>query len=335
MLGIKETFNPRSPKQVLDYLKSQGIRLSDTSEETLLVNKDKHDLISSLLELRTLVKLNGTLTGYRKWIDKDSLIHSDFATEGAETGRSASRNPNCQNVDPKARVIFTSRYPGGKLIQSDLSQLEYRLIAFATRDETLLKIFKDGKDIHSSAASLVYNKPIEQITKAERKEAKTLNYGSIYGCGKDRFYGMLGREDEALFYKAKALYPGVTIFKRKMEAQINHTGTVTNMFGRSRRFSGELDYSTFLEAFNGLFQSAGHSITKIVGIDLHNKLLGTDCLLVNECHDSFITDSRPENVQFVLDTIKSININHLIKEQFSVELDIPMFLETEVSDEWK
>src|ERR1700693_311476 len=224
------TFNPRSPKQVLEYLKSQGIRLPDSSEATLEVHKDRHPLIASLLELRTLVKLNGTLTGYRKWIDKDSLIHPSYGVEGTETGRCNCYDPNNQNVDPAMRGIFTSRFEGGKLISPDCSALEYREIAHASEDPILLKIFRDGKDIHKMAAVMLTGLPEDQITSELRRENKTTNYADCYGCGKDRFYGMLGREDEALFYKAKNMYPGVNLFKRKIEAQLGHTGTISNIF---------------------------------------------------------------------------------------------------------
>lgn len=330
-----ESFNPRSPAQVKNMLAKFGIKLPDTSESTLEANVSKHPLIQKILDLRKLTKFNSTLTGYKKWIDPSNLIHTDIAVEGTETGRSSSRNPNLQNVDPKIRPIFVSRYPGGILLQADLSQLEYRLIAFATRDERLLNIFKNGKDIHKIAATFITGKPEDQITKEERKECKTINYASIYGVGKKRFYASIGREDQDLYYRAKNLYPGVNKFKQKLEAQLKHTGLITNVFGRSRQFFGDISYSDLLESFNGLFQSAGASILKLIIIDLMPKLYETPCLLVNECHDSLIIDSPKEYSDFVLSAIKNINVNNLIKDYFDLTVDIPMFLEIEASNEWK
>ena len=332
---MTETFNPRSTKQLLTYFKSCGIKLPDTSEPTLKANKDKHPLIPIILDLRSESKCLSTLTGYRKWIDPNNLIHTELNVEGTETGRGASRNPNCQNVDPFIRAMATSRYPGGKLVQTDLSQLEYRLIAFATRDARLLDIFKNGKDIHKIAATFITGKPEDQISKEERKLYKTVNYASIYGVGKERFFASIGREDLDLYRKAKNLYPGVNKFKQKLEAQLRHTGLITNIFGRSRKFFGEISYSDLLESFNYLFQSAGHSVTKLVGLALYKQIQGTPCLLVNECHDSFIVDTPAEHVDFVTSLIKNINVNKLIQDYFNVNMDVPMFLETEIADFWK
>jgi DNA polymerase-1 len=213
--------------------------------------------------------------------------------------------------------------------------LEYRLIAHETKDSRLLQIFKEGKDIHKIAATFITGKPEDKVTKEERSLYKTVNYASIYGVGKERFFTSIGRIDEDLFYKAKALYPGVNLFKKKLEARLNHTGKIRNMFGRERWFKGEISYSVLLEAFNYLFQSAGHSVLKLIIIDLMGTLAGTPCLLVNECHDSLMIDSPKEHVAFVQQAIKGINVNKLIEGYFGVQLDVPMYLETEIAEMWK
>lgn len=337
---VMETFNPRSPAQVKKFLADLKIKLPDTNEVTLEANKDKHPLIAKILELRKLTKFKGTsIEGYRKWLDSNNLIHSNYGIEGTETGRCNSHNPNGQNVPPEARVMMTSRFPGGKLISPDCSALEYRLIGHATQDARLLKIFREGKDIHRMAAVFLTGLAEGAITDEIRRENKTTNYAACYGCGKDRFYGMLGREDEKLFYKAKGLYPGVNEYKRRMEAQINHNGTITNIFGRTRQFSGDIGYKTFLEAFNWLFQSAGHSILKCMVIEWYKQIVENDALdtvkLSQEGHDSCIMDVHPSCVEDVAKMIKQTDLNTLIEQYLGVQMSVPMLIDVKVLGCWK
>jgi DNA polymerase-1 len=335
-----ESFNPRSPAQVKKMLAKFGIKLPDTNEVTLTANKDKHPLISKILELRTVAKFKGTsLDGYRKWLDPNNLIHCSYGIEGAETGRCNCHDPNAQNVPPEARCMMVSRFLGGKLISPDCSALEYREIAHATQDSRLLKIFREGKDIHKMASVFLTGLVEEAITDEIRRENKTINYASCYGCGKDRFYGMLGRVDEKLFYKAKALYPGVNAYKQRMEAQINHSGTITNIFGRVRQFFGDVGYKTYLEAFNWLFQSAGHSILKCMVIEWYKQIVENDALdtvkLAQEGHDSCIMDVHPSCVEDVAKMIKQTDLNSLIEQYLGVQMSVPFLIDVKILNCWK
>lgn len=334
-----EYFNPNSPKQVKEFLLSEGIRLTDTSETTLEANKDRHPLIAEILKLRTLTKLKGTyIDGYSKHLTPESMIHSDYAIEGTETGRCHSRNPNVQNVPKSARVFFTSRFEGGKLVSPDCSALEYRLIGHETKDAKLLQIFQEGRDIHRMAATFLTGKPESEIDDDLRREMKTVNYAACYGAGKDKFYNMIGRVDEELFYKAKGLYPGVVNYNRRIEAQLGHTGKIVNIFGRQRHFTGEIDYSTLLEAFNWIFQSSSHLILKCMVIEWCSIIDKNDAKdgvkICQEGHDSCIFDVKKEYVDDVSQMIKETNLNELIKRYLGVEMIVPMLIDNKISTSW-
>lgn len=335
-----EYFNPNSPKQVKEFLLSEGIRLIDTSETTLEANKDRHPLIAEILKLRTLTKLKGTyIDGYSKHLTPESMIHSDYAIEGTETGRCHSRNPNVQNVPKSARVFFTSRFEGGKLVSPDCSALEYRLIGHETKDAKLLQIFQEGRDIHRMAATFLTGKPESEIDDDLRREMKTVNYAACYGAGKDKFYNMIGREDYDLFQKTKALYPGVNHYKQQIEAQLGHTGRITNIFYRQRQFTGEIDYSTLLEAVNWIFQSSGHLVLKAMVIRWYREICDNnalDCVkLAQEGHDSCIFDTHPSCVEDVARMVKETDLNRVIEEDLGVKMTVPMLVDVKISSEWK
>lgn len=334
-----ESFNSRSWQQILTFLGGVGIKLPDTSEPTMEANVDKHEVIQLILDLRKVEKKIDYLNGYEANCDKDNLIHSTYSVLGAETLRCSSKDPNMQNVDPKLRGVFIPRFENGKLISPDCSCLEYRLIGHASQDARLLKIFRNDEDIHRFVVNFLTSKAIDQITKEERDEGKTENYASVYNCGFDKFTTMLGREDRPLFYKLKNLYPGVNRLKEKIKAQLYNIKSLTNMFGHRRDFKGEISYSTELESWNWLFQSAGHTILKCMIIEWDKIIKENDAsdmvLLVQEGHDSGVFDTHPNYVEDVEQMISNTDLNELIERYLGVEMTAPFLIKAETMERWR
>lgn len=346
----KGYFNPRSPEQIKAHLKKLKINIPDTQEETLEEFKSKHPFIAALVDLRHAEKLDGTYTdrnpekpkAYYRWIDKDGLIHSSFGAQGTESGRCNSSDPNVQNTPKKARVIFRSRWKNGKLVTPDLSALEYRIIAHVTQDSKLLETFKNNRDIHKFAAFMCLGnaKAIEAVSKEDRREGKTINYAGVYGCGPEKFFTLIGREDMKLYRKVQNLYPGVERWKRKLISRLHETGRVVTIFGRVREFEGRIRGNEEREAINWAIQSTGHDILKIFLMAVYDRLeeegLTKYCLLANEIHDAFIFDCQPKCVKrcekIILEYGKSLN--SLIEKTFGVTMSVPILSDTKILDSW-
>ena len=335
-------FNPRSHQQIKEFLFSAGITLPDTQEETLELFKNKHPLISVLSGLRKVEKLGGTYyEGYRPWIDEAGLIHSSIGVQGTESGRCNSSNPNIQNTPAAARAMCVSRFKDGLLISPDLSALEYRIIAHVSQDTKLLDIFKTGKDIHRCAASDAFKVDYEVVTKEQRREGKTINYAGVYGCGPDKFFSLLGREDMDLYRRSQRFYPGVNRWKSRLLDRLHTDSTVTTIFGRVREFEGIITSNIEREAINWSIQSAGHDIFKIFLMAVMDKIreerLEHDCLLVNENHDSFILDCSLDGAMKAGDIVleHGQNLNSLIEASFGVKMTVPILSEVKESAAWR
>ncbi len=333
-----EGFNPASPKQLLDFLRSEGINVKATSADILEENKDKHPIIESILSLRKTQKVLGTnVQGYRKHLDKDSLIHSSYGVEATDTGRLSSTSPNTQNVPPECRHWFKSRYKDGKIISTDLATLEYRLAAFESRCRRLGKLFRDGADIHIDSAKRAFGFK-DGMEKADRKKGKTLNYAGVYGCGKKKFYTMIEEEDEKLFWKVKNLFPDVNRWKDNLTKQLHRTKRIVSASGRIRVFDETISNAIEREAFNWRLQSLGHDVLQVYLMEVIDKLRKekVPALLVQEGHDSFLLDVEKDAVDDALAVVEGVgsNLNPLIKSVLGIDIDVPMYADFEVVEHW-
>ena len=195
-----EEFNMNSPRQLGEILfdkmqldpkaKKTKTGQYQTSEDVLQKLASKHEIIPHILEYRTYQKLKSTyVDALPSQIDKDdNRVHTNFSQTTAATGRLASVNPNLQNIPIRTlrgqqiRGAFVAD-PGQKLISADYSQIELRLIAEIAGEENMIEAFKKGEDIHASTASKLFNVPLEEVSKTQRSQAKTVNFGIIYGQG--------------------------------------------------------------------------------------------------------------------------------------------------------
>ncbi len=193
-----EEFNINSPKQLGDILfeklkldpkaKKTKTGQYSTSEDVLQKLSHKHEIIKLILEYRQLQKLKSTYVDAlpNQISPIDGRVHTSFAQTVAATGRLASNNPNLQNIPirtergQQVRGAFVAP-KGSKIVSADYSQIELRLIAEISGEETMIKAFKEGQDIHASTASKLFDVPLNEVSKTQRSQAKTVNFGIIYG----------------------------------------------------------------------------------------------------------------------------------------------------------
>lgn len=225
----------------------------------------------------------------------------------------------------------------GRLIYSDLSALEYRLIAHSSKDRKLVRLFKTDEDIHESASQRVFGYEIGSMSTDERKEGKTNNYLAVYGGGYDKFLAQTGlprnKETYKLFKLVKNLYPKVNAWKRRLEDEIYRRKGLITPFGRVR-FVEEVDDNIVRELINWYIQSMGHDILKIYIIEVMKYV---KALLVAETHDSFTLDSKPQYVKSNVKIVKEISsdLNGLIYKRFGVRMIVPIKADVEVLKRWK
>lgn len=339
--SLGKDFNLNSPTQVLAFLRRNIPKLADTNAGTLQKYENDYPFIQRLLELRGLVKLKGTsLEGLKEYIDVHSLVHSSYSIHGAETGRSSSSSPNLQNTDPRVRSLFVSRYPQGRLVYTDLSGIEYRLIGHTSKDKNLLNVFNTGKDIHDEMYMALFHEP--PPNKERRKKAKTANFCGVYGGGYKKFIlsaELPDNEESRELYKiASNRYPGVAEWKKEVIRGLYRSRSVRNLFGRIRCFN-HIDMDVEREAINWIIQSSGHDVLKIYSMEMCDLLKEhglLDTLLVSEVHDSNTFDSPPEEVDEAFQLIVKIgeNLNPLIEEMYGVKMRVPIMAETEIMTQW-
>ena len=339
--GLGPDFNFNSPDQVLNLLgKYVSSPLKGTGVEVLEKFQDEAPIIKSILELRDVTKLKGTsLEGLKEFIDCAGLVHTSLSVHGAETGRSTSSSPNLQNTDPRARCLFVSRYAGGKLVHTDLSGIEYRLIAHTSRDRSLVRLFKNGEDIHSFAYRKMFGR--DPIDKVERKVGKTANFGGVYGCAFNKFStltGLTGPEGREAYKVVSGMYPGVEEWKQRVISDLRRNGTIRNLFGRVRYFSSAT-MDDEREAINWIIQSSGHDILKIYSMELCDRLTKAELfrtLLISEVHDSNTFDSPADEYERARDIVLTLanNLNPLIEYYYGVQIRVPIIAEVEVMEHW-
>lgn len=354
--GLGKDFNFQSWQQVKIVVeKSLKHEVENTREETLKEFEGKHPFIDDLLSIREQAKLEGSIKGTKnakgllaRLVEHDGvhLIHSKFGVHGAETGRLNSKEPNLQNTDPRVRPCATSRFKNGRLVDPDLSSLEYRLIAHIAREHRLISAFKKGEDIHINMFKRLFNR--QPKDDAERKAGgKTPNYVSIYGGGADKFIsaiqkrikGLTNQEIKKIFFsKVRGAYPAVDDWKKEVIDDLHNTGKIRNLFGRVRTFENAVSYDEEREAINWIIQSSGHDILEVFLMEVADRLPKSDeILLVDEIHDAFIFDCSSQTWKQVADVVNEVgsNLNPLIEERFGVRMRVPILAEAKVLKVWK
>ena len=350
-----ETFNINSPKQVGELLfdklkldskaKKSKTGQYSTSEEVLAGLKEKHEIVSLILEQRELKKLISTyiaaLPGY---IDpKDGKIHTTYNQTVTATGRLSSSNPNLQNLpirSERGRFIREAVIPdeGCLFLSADYSQIELRLMAHFSQDEHMLAAFRTGQDIHAATAAKIYGLPIEQVSKDQRRKAKTANFGIIYGISAFGLAQQLDcsrSEAKQLIDDYFAAFPRVISYIESQKELARSRGYAETLFGRKRYLPDIHSHNATVRSFaernavNAPIQGTAADIIKMAMVSIHRRLKeeGLQAQMIMQVHDE-LNFNVPEHE---VDRVREIVVSEM---QNAVHLSIPLIAECGVGKNW-
>jgi len=337
-----EEFNINSPKQMqtilFEKLNLQYKGKKSTSIEVLNEIKDQHEIVDLIIRYRKINKLVGTyLDGMMNYVSNEGKIHTTFMQRTTTTGRLSSREPNLQNLpirDDEGRLLrkmFSSSFENGTLVSADYNQIELRLIANFSNDENMIEDYLSGKDIHTATASKIFNIPIEMVTKNERRVAKSVNFGIVYGIsayGLAQNIGMSPKEAGEFIKRYKEIYPRIEEYGKSNIQKARETGYSETMFGRIRHIndinSANHTIRSFAErtALNTPLQGSASDIIKIAMNRVYNRMKKENLKskLIIQIHDELVVDC----VQGESEAVKRI-----LKEEMEgvVNLKVPLIVE--------
>ena len=356
-----EPFNINSTQQLSDMLfKKLGLpreglkKISSghysTAADVLdgLRAGDKTGIVNAIIEHRELGKLKGTyVDALPQMINPQTgRIHTSFSQIGAVTGRLASSNPNLQNIPIRSEVGQQLRRgfisePGWVFLSADYSQVELRILAHISQDETLLDAFRNDQDIHTTTAAAVYGIPPESVTRNQRNFAKRVNFGLIYGMSSFRLAresGLTSGEAETFVKKYFAQFPGVERYLEETRLKARTDGYVETLFGRRRYFpifrtamsaaNRQMVMRAEREAVNHPIQGTAADIIKIAMIRLHEQLKDRfQARMVLQVHDELLLELPREEVEAVRPLVMETMCD-------AFELDAPLRVEAEIGANW-
>ena len=349
-----EEFNLDSPKQLLEILyQKQGLPVlrktpkgqPSTNEETLQRLSEEYELPKIILQYRTLAKLKSTYTDSLINIEnpKTQRIHTSYQQAITSTGRLSSTEPNLQNIPIKTaegRRIREAFVPekGNTLISADYSQIELRIMAHLSEDKNLTNAFNNNIDVHSSTAAEVFGVAIEEVNNDQRRSAKAINFGLMYGMsafGLTRQLGITRAEAQAYLDTYFARYTGVRDYMDNIKAKAREDMFVETIMGR-RLYLNEINAANGLRrqaaeraAINAPLQGSAADIIKKAMLDIDKLILNKmpEVKMIMQVHDELVFECPKENADLVMEKMKET------MEQ-TVELKIPLIAEAAVGSNW-
>jgi len=351
-----EEFLISSPKQ-LGIILFEKLELSkkpkktktgqySTSEDVLSVLADEHNIVRHVLDYRGLVKLQNTYVDAlpNQVENTTGRVHTDYVQTTAATGRLSSNNPNLQNIPIRTergrqvRKAFVPRDENYVLLAADYSQIELRIIAALSNEENMIKAFQDGEDIHASTAAKVFNVPLEEVTREQRSNAKTVNFGIIYGVsafGLSNQTSLSRSESKELIDTYYKTYPKLSNFIADQVEFAREHGYVSTVLGR-RRYLKDINSRNQVvrgaaerNAVNAPIQGSAADVIKLAMINIHKKLkeenYKTKMLL--QVHDELVFDAHKDELEKVQKMIKSEMEN-------AYKLEVPLDVELGIGENW-
>jgi len=349
-----EPFNINSPRQVGELLfdklkldskaKKSKTGQYSTSEEVLVALKDRHEVVGAILDYRVLSKLISTyiaaLPGY---IAADGKIHTTYNQTVTATGRLSSSNPNLQNLpirSERGRFIREAVIPdeGCLFLSADYSQIELRLMAHFSQDEHMLAAFRNGQDIHAATAAKIFNLPIDQVTKDQRRKAKTANFGIIYGIsafGLSQQLECSRTEAKQLIDDYFAAFPRVISYIESQKELARQRGYAETLFGRKRYLPDINSHNATVRSFaernavNAPIQGTAADIIKMAMVSIHRCLKEENlkAQMIMQVHDELNFNVPEAEVSRVREIVVS-------EMQNAVHLSIPLIAECGVGENW-
>mgnify|MGYP003664303643 FL=1 len=351
-----EEFNIASPKQLGEILFDK-LKLVDkpkktktgqysTAEDVLSYLAKDHEIIQSVLDYRGLSKLKSTyVDALPEQIEESTgRVHTDYMQTVAATGRLSSNNPNLQNIPIRTergrqvRKAFIPRNEDYTLLAADYSQIELRIIAALSDESTMIEAFKNGEDIHASTASKVFNVPLEDVTREQRSNAKTVNFGIIYGVsafGLSNQTDLTRAEAKELIETYYKTYPKLRNYISEQIEFARENGYVQTVLGR-RRYLKDINGSNAIvrgaaerNAVNAPIQGSAADIIKIAMINIHKKLeegkYKSKMLL--QVHDELVFDVYKPELEELKTMIKTEMEN-------AYKLSVPLDVELGIGNNW-
>jgi DNA polymerase I-like protein with 3'-5' exonuclease and polymerase domains len=347
---VGHEFNLNSPKQLSVVLfeelgltsTKKGKSHASTDVEALGDLVGLHPVIEKLLSYRELFKLKSTyVDALPPLLDENNRLHTHYHADATKTGRLSSTNPNLQNIPAKGEWGIKVRQAfiapeGYKLISADYNQIELRVMAHLSQDEHLKEIFKNGEDIHTRTAVEILGKKPEEVTKDDRRIAKVVNFGIMYGLSpfglarnlkidRDVAKGIIDRYFEE--------FPGVKYWLEKTLAEAYSKGYVETL-GGFRRYLVELKQGNFRaraagerQAINAPVQGTAADIIKAAMIKLYYKLKDYETKMILQVHDELVFETPEKEVERVYPVIKEA-----MEKTF--KLDVPIIVEIKIGENW-
>lgn len=352
-----QQFNIRSAQQIGEILfKKLGLAAAkstkggqaSTSQAVLEKLSGQHPVVDALLEFRKLEKMRSTyLEPLPRLAGPDSRIHTTFNQTATATGRLSSSNPNLQNIPVRGelgrrmRTCFTAG-PGMKLISADYSQVELRVLAHYSQDPTLLSAFRNGEDIHTRTAALLFDVDPAQIGPDQRRRAKTINFGLIYGMGARKLGQDLGiplSEARMFIERYFARFAHIKEFFDSVEQEARKNGYVTTLSGRRRPLpdmlsqSGQARALAERQAVNTLIQGSAADLIKLAMLSVYNdgELRRMKARMLLQIHDELIVEAPEENAEAAASRLASLMTD---TSAWGLELHVPLVADAGVGRNW-
>ena len=337
--GLK--FNAPNAK----WVSANGFGVSKTNLDVLQGIANRANLkgaVNFLSDLKRLSALETYLASFVEGIKlhtkSDGMLHVRLLQHRTATGRFSGADPNMQNM-PRGgtfpvKKVFVSRWKGGKILEADFAQLEFRAAAYLSQDKVAIDEVKTGFDVHSYTANVI----TESGQSTTRQEAKAHTFAPLYGAT-----GFGRTKAEASYYQQfTKKYKGIASWHSRLAKEALETGMITTPSGRqfafpdvTRRMNGTV--SNFTQIKNYPVQSfATADIVPVVLISIERMLSRLQSCIVNTVHDSIVIDVHPDEYQKVVFILKTINtdLKNIIQREFSTELNVPLLLEAKIGDNW-
>ena len=349
------TFNINSPKQVGEVLfdqlqldvkaKKSKTGQYSTSEEVLLSLKPKHPVVGMILAYRELKKLISTyISALPTYINPETgKIHTTYNQTVTATGRLSSSNPNLQNLpirSERGQLIRQAVIPdeGCVFLSADYSQIELRLMAHFSQDPHMVEAFRSGQDVHAATAAKIFGVPIEEVTKDQRRQAKTANFGIIYGISAFGLAQQLDcsrTEAKALIDGYFAAFPGVIDYIERQKQLAREQGYAVTLFGRKRYLPDILSHNATVRSFaernavNSPIQGTAADIIKMAMVTIHRRLKqeGLRAEMIMQVHDELNFNVPVNEVEKVREIVVS-------EMQNVVHLTVPLIADCGVGTNW-
>lgn len=349
-------FNIASPKQLGEVLfeklaitskpKKTKTGQYKTGEDILTKLIFKHPIVEEILEYRSLTKLKSTYIDALPALvnPRDGRIHTSFNQAVAATGRLSSNNPNLQNIPIRSekgreiRKAFIPRNDNFVLLAADYSQIELRIIAHLSKDKAMIEAFKDGRDIHTATAARVYGVEYHEVTQDMRRNAKTVNFGIVYGIsafGLSERLGIPRREAAEIINNYFEKYPEVKKYMNDTIAFAKENGYVETIMGR-RRYLNDINSANsvvrgFAErnAINAPIQGSSADMIKVAMINIYNEFLkkGIKTKMILQVHDELVFDLLKDEENIVRQIVEKNMIN-------AIKIDVPVVVDMNTGNTW-